>query len=94
MAHEHRVPQQKTPVRYARGARYSSVGEFCELILDRLLAELGAVAALEVFSTLYALVAPWDALGHDSVSAVLAEKCAPRRRNVRWQTFRARGEKN
>ena len=48
------------------------------------------MTALEVFSTLYALVAPWDALEHDELFALLDERGQPHRRHARWRTFRAR----
>ena len=85
-------PKQKAPVRLSETASYASLGEFCALTLDRLLAELETVTALEVFSTLYALVEPWDAVEHDAVFALLDKRCAPHRRSVHWRTFRARDQ--
>jgi len=85
------APAQKAPVRYSDAASYSTVREFAELCVDRLLSELGEVAAIEVFSTLYALISPWDALEHAEVFDVIDEKCvARRRRRSKVPTFRAR----
>jgi hypothetical protein len=84
------VPQQQPPVRYDGGRSYASLREFCEHCLDDLLADLGPLTALEAFSTLYALIEPWDALEHDAVFDLLAERCVPHRRAARWRTFRAR----
>jgi len=74
----------------ARAASFSSVEQFARICLERLLAELEVVTALEVFSMLYALVEPWDALDHALVFALLDECCLPHRRRARLRTLRAR----
>jgi hypothetical protein len=84
------VPVQKTPVRYSDSAAYSTLEEFARLSLDRLLAALGEVTALEVFSALYAAVRPWDALAHDDVLALIEDRCTEGRKRGKFQTFRAR----
>jgi len=84
------APAQKAPVRYSDTAAYSTVREFAELCVDRLLAELGELRAVEIFSTLYALIRPWDALTHEDVLALIEEKCAPARRRQKARTLRAR----
>lgn len=81
------VPLQKAPVRYSEGASYSSVPEFLTLCAQRLIEELGEVTALEVFSTLYACIRPWDALRHEDVIELL-ESCTPARRFRAWPMFR------
>ena len=83
------VPVRKAPVRYADGATYSTVAEFARACLARMLAELGTVTAVEVFSALYAAVDPWDAVEHDDVFALIEQTCAPGRHR-KLQTFRAR----
>jgi len=84
------VPVQKTPVRYSDSASYSSVEDFIGICMSRLLAELPEVTALEVFSTLYALVHPWDALRHEDVLDLISEMCVPARHRGKFQTYRAR----
>ena len=84
------VPVSKPPVRYDEATSYATVPEFAELCLRRLLAELDDVAALEVFSTLYALISPWDALRHEQVLEIIDANCRPHRQRGKWQTFRAR----
>ncbi|MHC4503925.1 MAG: hypothetical protein ACYTFI_11520 [Planctomycetota bacterium] len=84
------VPAQKAPVRYSDAASYSTPREFAGLCVDRLLAELGEVAALEVFSTVYALVTPREVLTHRDILEILQGECVPSRRRGRWRTFRAR----
>jgi len=81
------APMQKAPVRYSEAASYSSVAEFAAICLSRFAAELGQVAALEVFSSLYALVEPRDALEHDLVLSLLDARWAPRGRRGKWQTL-------
>jgi hypothetical protein len=85
------VPVSRPPVRYSDEASYATLEEFVGLTMDRLLEELGAAAAIEVFSMLYALVEPWDALEHDVVFDLLEERCIPDVRRAKWRTFRARG---
>ena len=84
------LPQQQAPVRYSDAANYSSADEFARLCLDRLLAELVHVTALEVFSTLYSVVNPWAALAHNDVLDLIQQRCTPHRRPGKWQTFAAR----
>lgn len=84
------APAQKAPVRYSDAASYSTPREFAERCVDGLLSELGEVAALEVFSSVYALVTPREVLTHRDVLGILERECAPSRRRGRWRTFRAR----
>ena len=84
------VPVQQAPVRFSEGATFSSLEDFLRLCLGRLLAELGEVAAIEVFSTLYALVQPRDALTHKDIFGLIEEYCGPGRSVGKWETFRAR----
>jgi len=84
------VPVQRTPVRYSDSSSYSSVEDFTRICADRLLADLTEVTALEVFSTLYVSISPWDALAHEDVLPLIEEKCVPLRHRGKWQTFRAR----
>jgi hypothetical protein len=86
------VPHQQPPVRYDDARDYATFAQFCDHCLGDLLAALGPVTAIEVFSTLYALIEPWDALEHDAVFALLGRRCAPHRRAARLRTFRARQE--
>ena len=86
------LPLQTPPVRYpgADGQTYATLDEFLALTLRRLLDDLGAVTALEVFSTFYACVRPWDALTHDDVLHLLETSCVPARRHPHAPTFRPR----
>ena len=84
------VPVQRAPVRYSDSDRYSSVEEFAGLAVDRLLRELTEVTALEVFSTIYATLSPWDAIQHEVVLDIMSETCVPHRHRGGWQAFRRR----
>ncbi|MHC5059428.1 MAG: hypothetical protein ACYTKD_32655 [Planctomycetota bacterium] len=84
---------QKSPVRYAPGSSYSTPREFVALCVDRLLAGLGDVTALEVFSSVYAAVEPRDVVTHADIFQVLEERCAPARSRGRWRLFRAPGDR-
>lgn len=86
------VPQQQPPVRCDDARDYATLAQFCEHCLDDLLADLGPVTALEVSSTLYALIEPWDALEHDAVFDLLDRRCVDHRRAARLRTFRPRQE--
>ncbi len=83
------APVRKTPVKYSDSASYSTPREFAELCVRKLLEESGELAAIEVFSAIYAAVDPWDAITHEEILGVLEEECVPCRRRGKWQTFRA-----
>ena len=86
----HWAPVQKTPVRFSDAQGYSSLAEFTTLCLERLFDELGEVTALEVFSTLYALVRPREALRQAQVFALLESLCVPSRRRGKIPSFARR----
>jgi hypothetical protein len=89
------TPVQQRPVRYSDNEAYSSVEEFVELTSRRLFGELGPVAAIELYSTLYALIQPWDALSHEDVLSLLETRCSLLRRGphqtFRWAAAKERG---
>lgn len=85
----HWAPVQAVPVRYSQEESYSSLGEFAVLTLRRLLRELGRLAAVEAFSTLYSLVSPMEALTHDLVFGLLDDVGASRAKGGR-RVFLAR----
>ena len=65
---------------------FASLAEFAALTLRRLLGELGQVAAIEVFSTLYSLVSPIEALTHKFGFDLLDHACMSRQRKG-WRVF-------
>ena len=80
------VPVQAVPVRYSDADSYSSLAEFAALTLRRLLLELGQAAAIEVFSTLYSLVSPTEAMTHESVFELIDHECVSLHRKS-WLVF-------
>jgi hypothetical protein len=81
------VPVQQVPVRYSDTATYSTLEEFLRLCLHRLADDLGAFAAIELFSTAYGLVSPLDALPHALLLDLLETACVQARRRARVPTF-------
>ena len=82
------MPVQRTPVRYSEAADYSTLQGFCRLCIRRLLTEMTEVAALEVFSTLYAAVDPREALTHSDILSLIEESCVSARQSglALWHT--------
>ena len=46
------------------------------------------MTALEVFSTVHALLRPWDALDHRRLLTRLKERCVRGPRRAKWRTLR------
>jgi hypothetical protein len=61
------VPLSQPPVRLDGKREYHSFGEWLDLSVERILQTLGSATALEVFSSLYATLDPWDALEHEAI---------------------------
>ena len=72
-------PSSRAPVRLDTERTYRTFDEWLELSVRRVLRTLGQAAAIEVFSSLYATLDPWDALTHqqvfDAIERVAASKC-------------------
>ncbi len=76
------VPRSQPPVRFDDRRAYASKEEWLHLSIERIISTLGPSAAIEIFSSLYSTVDPWDALEHEDIFAALEEMCAiPRRRH-------------
>jgi len=89
--HEGRwVPRSKPPVRLDHERAYRTFDEWLDLSVRRVLDELSAACAIEVFSSLYATVDPTDALEHDRVLAKLEDLCAAPRQRKGLKQFRLR----
>ena len=61
------VPCSRPPVRYDEHDTYDSLEAWLDLSVRKVLATLGRASAIEVFSSLYATIDPWDALEHRQV---------------------------
>ena len=73
------VPHSRPPVRLDAGRYYGSLDEWLDHSIGRVLETLGQAAAIEVFSSLYATIDPWDALPHEQVFDALARRAGPGR---------------
>ena len=69
------VPRSMPPVRLDNAGEYSSKAEWLEMSIRRILSDLGGAAAIEVFSSLYSTIEPWDALSHEEVLEALDRLC-------------------
>lgn len=73
------VPRSRPPVRLDDDGEYASFDEWLRLSLARIVHRLGRATALELMSSLYATLDPWEALTHDDVLTRAAEVCQVRR---------------
>lgn len=73
------VPRSQPPVRLDGERRYSDFQEWLALSVERILGELESATALEVFSSLYATLDPWEALEHETILAHLERQTRARR---------------
>lgn len=75
------IPLSKPPVQFDDEHTYISKDEWLHLSVQRILLTLGTAPAIEIFSSLYATIAPWSALEHGEVFRALEKLCdAPRHR--------------
>jgi hypothetical protein len=81
------VPLSKPPVRLDAERSYCTLAEWLDQSVRRILETLAAAAAIEVFSSLYSTIDPWDALSHDEVFAALEGLCAEPRTRRGLKTF-------
>jgi hypothetical protein len=81
------VPLSKPPVRLDADRSYSSLDEWLDQSVRRILEALDAAAPIEVFSSLYSTIDPWDALSHDQVLGALDRMCAEPRHWRGLKTF-------
>ncbi len=87
------VPRSQPPVRFDAERSYSTFEEWLDLSIRRIVATLGSASAIEVFSSLYATVDPWDTLRHDDIFGALEHLCPPpqRRRGIKLFSLAADG---
>ena len=63
------MPRSRPPVRLDDEREYEDFDEWLRLSLERIVDLLGRCTALELYSSLYATLDPWEALTHDEVLA-------------------------
>jgi hypothetical protein len=75
------VPRSQPPVRFDDQHRYHGIEAWLDLSVRRILSTLGSAASIEVFSSLYATLDPWEALTHEDIFRAMERQCdAPRHR--------------
>ena len=85
------VPLSQPPVRLDRDRSYSDLGEWLDLSIERILTFLGSAAAIEIFSSVYSTLDPWDALRHRDVFDAIERLCGEPRRRRNLKVFSLRG---
>jgi len=81
------IPLTNPPVRFDDEHEFSSKEEWLELSIRRILATLGTATAIEVFSSLYSTIEPWQALEHDAILAALEDLCDHPRQKAGMRLF-------
>lgn len=69
------IPRSHPPVRLDGRRSYSSLQEWLDMSIRRILASLGSASAIEVFSSLYATINPWSALEHNDIFSAMERLC-------------------
>jgi hypothetical protein len=69
------VTYSQPPVRFDGKYSYSSIEEWLHLSIRRILSTLGSASAVEIFSSLYSTINPWDALEHEDIFEALECLC-------------------
>ncbi len=75
------VPHSRPPVRFDDRQSYAGLEEWLELSIRRILRALGPAAGIEIFSSLYATIDPWEALEHRQIFEALERFCPPPRKS-------------
>ena len=69
------IPLTNPPVRFDGEHEFRSKEEWLELSIRRVIDALGSATAIEVFSSLYSTIEPWQALGHDEILGAMERSC-------------------
>jgi len=88
--HGHWVPRSKPPVRFDDDHDYDTFDAWLDLSLCRIFRTLGSASAIEVFSSLYATVDPWDVLEHETILNAIDRLCARSRQRGKFRRFHLR----
>jgi len=84
------IPRTNPPVRFDDENEFSSREEWLEISIRRILATLGGATAIEVFSSLYSTIEPWEALEHNEIFAALEDFCDQQQQKSGMRLFCAR----
>jgi len=69
------IPRSQPPVRFDDKYTYSSMEEWLHLSIQRTLSTFESAAAIEIFSSLYSSIDPWEALEHREIFKSLECLC-------------------
>ncbi len=69
------MPRSQPPVRFDDEHNYSDLEGWLHLSIRRILSELGSASAIEIFSSLYSTIDPWEALEHEEIFGALERLC-------------------
>ena len=81
------IPLTNPPVRFDGEHEFTSKEEWLGLSIRRILATLGAATAIEILSSLYSTIEPWEALEHEEVFGLLEQFRAQSRQKVGMKLF-------
>lgn len=87
-------PLSRPPVRFDEERTYNTLNEWLHLSLQRIVSTLGSATAIEMFSSLYSTIAPWDALEHDAIFNAMERLChgAKSRGGIKQFLLQAEGD--
>lgn len=85
-------PRSKPPVRFDAEHTYRDKEEWLALSIKRILHALPFASAIEIFSSLYSTIDPWDALEHQDILEALERTCAPPRQKRGTKRFVLRND--
>lgn len=80
-------PRSHPPVRFDNEHTYDDKEGWLRLSIQRILSTLQSALAVEIFSSLYATIAPWEVLTHTDIFSALEDVCGLPRRRGRSQRF-------
>ena len=85
-------PLSRPPVRFDGEHGYDDLEGWLRLSIEHSLSVLGSAAAIEIFSTLYATIDPWEALRHQAVFEALERLCRASRHRSGVELFSLKAE--
>jgi hypothetical protein len=85
-------PLSRPPVWFDAEHGYDDLGGWLHLSIERILSTLGSAAAIEIFSTLYATIEPWEALRHQAIFEALERLCRASRHRSGVELFSLKKE--
>ena len=86
------APLSRPPVRFDGGHSYNDLEGWLHLSIERIISALGSAAATEIFSALYATIAPWEALQHEVILGALERLCHATRHRCGVELFSLEAE--